>query len=124
MGLGGDAGLEFATRRIVGTVDAALALCVDGAQVVGRHQDEQDRRIALGRGDAVAPARSRCQVFLVEKDLVVAEHGVEVACHGRGHVGAVAAAVADENSVDHGAPLTLRAVPASGIFALRSGRAA
>jgi hypothetical protein len=79
VGLGGDAGFELVARRIVLALDATLSAGIDGAEVMGRHEHEQDRPFVQRVRDRVAPTRAGRQIFLVEKDLVVAEPGVEVA---------------------------------------------
>src|SRR6185369_10511792 len=107
---GGEPGLELVARRVVVALDAALALAVARAEIVGRDEDEQDRRLLQRARDHVAPAAAGRQVVLVEEDLLLAEQRVEVARERSRLVGTVAGAVADEDACGHGAMLALEQV--------------
>ena len=102
MSVGRERRRELVAHRVVGPLDAAPALRVERVQVLRRHQHEQHRPRPERVRDHVAPARAGGQVVLVEKDLRVAEQRVEFARQGRGFVGAVARAVADEDTRCHG----------------------
>ena len=101
MGVGGERGGELVAHRIVVALDAALAVAVASAEVVRRHQDEQDRRVVQGARDLVAPAAAGGKVVLVEEDLLLAEQRVEVPGQRGRLVDAVAGAIADENASGH-----------------------